>query len=129
MKTRYVKTVAKGGAVGEEGGQPRTRGPRTAPPGRPACVLGRRFNIIPGKMTETTSAIIRRSPSEGIMARTKHAKMFDAQLRVGVPKTVAKATAFAASQQLESSNDYVRRALLAQLRQDGALPPKDARAA
>lgn len=63
------------------------------------------------------------------MARTKHAKVFDAQLRVGVTKTVAKATAFAASQQLESLNDYVRRALLAQLRQDGALPPKDARAA
>ena len=63
------------------------------------------------------------------MARTKHAKVFDAQLRVGVTKTVAKATAFAAGQQLESLNDYVRRALLAQLRQDGALPPKDERAA
>ena len=63
------------------------------------------------------------------MARTKHVKTFDAQLRVGVPNVVAKATASAASERLESLNDYVRRALLAQLRQDGALPPKDARVA
>ena len=63
------------------------------------------------------------------MARTKHVKTFDAFLRVGVPNAVAKATAFAAGERLESLNDYVRRALLAQLRQDGALPPKDARAA
>ena len=63
------------------------------------------------------------------MAKTKHPKTFDAQLRVGVPNAVAKATAFAASERLESLNDYVRRALLAQLRQDGALPPRDGRAA
>jgi hypothetical protein len=63
------------------------------------------------------------------MARTNHTKVFDAQLRVGVTKTVAKAIASVAGDRLESANDYVRRAVLAQLRQDGALPPKNARAA
>ena len=63
------------------------------------------------------------------MAKTNHLKTFDRQLRVGVPNAVAQATAFAARERLESLNDYVRRALLAQLRQDGALPPRDGRAA
>jgi predicted HicB family RNase H-like nuclease len=63
------------------------------------------------------------------VAKTNRRKTFGTQLRVGVPDAVAKATAFAASERLESLNSYVRRALLAQLRVDGALPPKDARAA
>jgi predicted HicB family RNase H-like nuclease len=64
------------------------------------------------------------------MAKTKHAKTFDTRLCVGVPSAVAEATTSAASQRLESLNVYVRRALLAQLRQDGfALPPRDGRAA
>jgi predicted HicB family RNase H-like nuclease len=63
------------------------------------------------------------------VAKTRHRKTFDRLLRVGVPSALAEATASAAIERLESLNDYVRRALLAQLRQDGALPPKDARAA
>ena len=63
------------------------------------------------------------------MAKTRHRKTFDRLLRVGVPSALAEATASAASERLESLNVYVRRALLAQLRQDGFLPPKDGRAA
>lgn len=63
------------------------------------------------------------------MAKTKHPKIFDTQLRVCVPDAMAKATAFAASERLESLNDYVRRAILVQLRQDGLLPPRDRSAA
>lgn len=62
--------------------------------------------------------------------RTKRPRTFTAQLRVGVTTTVAEALAAAASERLESANNYVRRALLTRLKQDGfTLPPKDARAA
>ena len=63
-------------------------------------------------------------------AKTKHSKTFDTQLRIGVPSALTEATASAASERLESANDYVRRALLTQLKQDGfALPLRDGRAA
>ena len=64
------------------------------------------------------------------MAKSNRRKTFDAQLRIGVPSELAEAIAAAAGQQLESLNSYTRRAILAQLRQDGfALPPRDGRAA
>ena len=64
------------------------------------------------------------------MAKNRHRKTFDRMLRVGVPSALAEATASAASERLESANDYVRRALLTQLKQDGfALPLRDGRAA
>jgi hypothetical protein len=64
------------------------------------------------------------------VAKNRHRKTFDRMLRVGVLSALAEATASAASERLESANDYVRRALLTQLKQDGfALPPRDGRAA
>jgi hypothetical protein len=64
------------------------------------------------------------------MTRTNHQKTFNAHLRTGVPNEMAEAIASAAGERLESASDYVRRAVLAQLRQDGfTLPPRDGRAA
>jgi hypothetical protein len=63
------------------------------------------------------------------MAKTKHIRVFTRQLRTGVPDAVAEAIVSAAGARLESASSYVRRALLAQLRQDGVLPPRDGRAA
>jgi hypothetical protein len=59
------------------------------------------------------------------VAKNRHRKIFDRMLRIGVPAALAEATASAAGARLESLNTYARRALLAQLKQDGfALPPR-----
>jgi hypothetical protein len=63
------------------------------------------------------------------MAKNRHQKIFDSQLRIVVPSALAEATASAASERLERLNGYVRRAIMAQLKQDGfVLPPRDRRA-
>jgi hypothetical protein len=63
-----------------------------------------------------------------LMTRTNHQKTFNAHLRTSVPNEMAEAIASAAGERLESASDYVRRAVLAQLRQDGfTLPPKGER--
>ena len=49
MKTRHAKTAAKGGAVGEEGGQPRTPRPKDGPAWKTGLRAGTQVQHHPGK--------------------------------------------------------------------------------